>query len=68
MACIITVDVWQKLRKDARQTVEAGQSTTASNENCISAIVLISFVILHFTLRSSKSLKDYAPKNIFIMF
>ena len=58
MACIITADFLQKLRKDARQTVEARQSTTASNAKCTSAIVLKSFVILHFTLTSSSIISD----------
>ena len=58
MACIVTADAWQQLQKDARQTVEAGQSITASNAKFSSAIVLISFVILHFTLRSSSIISD----------
>ena len=58
MACVITAHVWQKTRKDAKQTVEVGQSTYASNAKCTSAIVVISFLILHFTLKGTSIISD----------
>ena len=44
--------------KDARQTVEVGQSTTALIAKRTSAIVLLSLVILHITLKSNSIISD----------